>query len=244
MSATEKAHDRRGPGAGTGHGPIGAGPVLVVDDHELVGSSLLLALRAEDENASYHRPSSVPDILQAAARCEPGLAVLDLDLGRDTDGEPVNGAAAVPGLVASGWRVLVLSGTSDGARVGAALAAGAFGWLHKNAPFPALLATIREARAGRPVMPPGRRERLIELHERRQSECRELAERLALLTPRELEVLGQLAEGRRVRAVADRYVVSTATVRTQVRAVLTKLGVGSQLEAVALFRKGGGPHGG
>ncbi|MET0188719.1 MAG: response regulator transcription factor [Pseudonocardia sediminis] len=217
--------------------PIRDGRVLVVDDHELVGTSLVLAMRAEGEDATYHRPSSVADVVAATSGAGPGMVVLDLDLGRDRDGDPIDGAAAVPGLVGLGWRVLVLSGTSDGSRVGAALAAGGFGWMHKNAPFPALLATIREARAGRPVMPPGRRERLIELHERRLEENRELAERLALLSPRELEVLGHLAAGKRVQTIAEHYVVSVATVRTQVRAVLTKLAVGSQLEAVALFQR-------
>ena len=49
-------------------------------------------------------------------------------------------------------------------------------------------------------------------------------------------MLALLAAGHRAQAVADRFVVSLATVRTQIRAVLTKLGVSSQLEAVALYR--------
>ena len=93
-------------------------------------------------------------------------------------------------------------------------------------------------------MPPGRRERLIELHERRLEENQELAGRLALLSPRELDVLAHLAGGKRVQTIAEHYVVSVATVRTQVRAVLTKLAVTSQLEAVAMFRRGGGRPGG
>ncbi len=51
-------------------------------------------------------------------------------------------------------------------------------------------------------------------------------------------ILAELARGRRAQAVADHYVVSLATVRTQIRSVLSKLEVGSQLEAVALYRRG------
>lgn len=50
-------------------------------------------------------------------------------------------------------------------------------------------------------------------------------------------MLGELAKGQRAQAVADHFVVSLATVRTQIRAVLTKLEVGSQIEAVALLRR-------
>ncbi len=51
-------------------------------------------------------------------------------------------------------------------------------------------------------------------------------------------MLAELARGHRAQAVTDRYVVSLATVRTQIRSVLSRLEVGSQLEAVALYRRG------
>jgi len=54
------------------------------------------------------------------------------------------------------------------------------------------------------------------------------------LTPREREVLSALAKGQRAEAIASESGVSSATVRSQIRSVLAKLGVNSQLEAVAL----------
>ena len=123
------------------------------------------------------------------------------------------------------------------ARVRAALAAGGFVWVPKNAPFPTLLGAIREARAGRSVMPPGRREQLIEMHLARENDRRDLTAKLGKLTQREREVLALLAAGKRAQSVAEHFVVSLATVRTQIRAVLTKLEVGSQLEAVALYTR-------
>lgn len=217
-----------------------ATPILIVDDHELVGSALALNLRAEGEDATFQPVRSAAGVLEHARRAGPGLIVLDLDLGRDAVGHRIDGVRLVAPLVEIGWRVVVLSGSSDAGRIGAALSAGGFVFVPKNAPFPALLNAIREARAGRSVMPPGRREALIELHHKRETARRDLHDKLGRLTQREREVLALLAGGKRAQSVADHFVVSLATVRTQIRAVLTKLEVGSQLEAVALYRRAAG----
>ncbi|WP_224392984.1 response regulator transcription factor [Pseudonocardia sp. ICBG1293] len=220
-------------------GPTGS-PILIVDDHELVGSALALNLRAEGEDATFLPVRSAAAVLEHARRGPPGLIVLDLDLGRDAEGNRIDGVRLVGPLREAGWRVVVLSGSSDAGRVGAALDAGGFVFVPKNAPFPALLSAIREAHAGRSIMPPGRREQFIRLHRDREHERRDLHEKLGRLTQREREVLALLAGGKRAQSVADHFVVSLATVRTQIRAVLTKLEVGSQLEAVALYRKAAG----
>lgn len=215
-------------------------PILIVDDHELVGSALALNLRAEGEDATFLPVRSAQGVLEQARRGPAGLVVLDLDLGRDRDGHRIDGVRLVGPLVELGWRVVLLSGSSDPSRIGAALDAGGFVFIPKNAPFPALLNAVREAGAGRSVMPPGRREQLVALFRERDAERRELREKIDRLTQREREVLSLLAGGKRAQAVADHFVVSLATVRTQIRAVLTKLEVGSQLEAVALYRKAAG----
>lgn len=217
--------------------PASSPSLLVVDDHELVGTSLVLGLRAEGLAAELCRPTGPDAVLAAAAGLPAGLVLLDLDLGRDPAGRVIDGSGLVEPLIRGGWRVLVLSGTADHARVGGALAAGAAGWVSKAAPFPNLVRAVRDVLAGREIMPAPRRRQLVELYEVRSAERRQLLDKLDRLTPREREVLAQLAAGRRAQAVAEHFVVSLATVRTQIRAVLTKLGVGSQLEAVALYRR-------
>ena len=215
--------------------------VLIVDDHELVGTSLMLSLRSEGLEA--HRcgaADGVAGIVAEAARLRPGLALLDLDLGRDGHGKRVDGVAAVAPLRASGWQVLILSGSTDQVRIGGALDGGAVAWVPKNAPFPQLLRAVRAAAEGRDAMPPERRRQLIDAFRARSTARDELRSRLDKLSQREREVLGELAQGRRAQAVAERYVVSLATVRTQIRAILTKLEVSSQLEAVVLYRKAAG----
>jgi two-component system, NarL family, nitrate/nitrite response regulator NarL len=57
------------------------------------------------------------------------------------------------------------------------------------------------------------------------------------LRPREHEIVDCLVDGLRAGAIAQRYTVSVATVRTQIRSILAKLEVSSQLEAVALARQ-------
>jgi DNA-binding NarL/FixJ family response regulator len=66
--------------------------------------------------------------------------------------------------------------------------------------------------------------------------------RLELLTPRERQVLGALIEGHNVRDIARSSVVSEATVRTQVKSILGKLEVSSQLAAVGLAHHVGWRH--
>jgi DNA-binding NarL/FixJ family response regulator len=212
--------------------------VLIVDDHDLVGTSLAFSLCAEGLRARRAAAVDVVGVLAEAAEVPTGLALLDLDLGRDRNGRRFDGVDLVAPLTERGWRCIVLSSTADRARVGAALAAGALAAVPKQAPLPLLLGKVRAALAGLPVMSTDARDRLIESFRARDAERREISEKLERLTRREREVLAELAKGRRAQAVADQYVVSLATVRTQIRSVLSKLEVGSQLEAVALFRRG------
>ena len=214
--------------------------VLIVDDHELVGTALVMSLAADGLSAHRCRPSSVQEALQLAAGFVPGVALLDLDLGRDSAGRRMDGLDLVGPLVEAGWRVLIVTGTADQSRIGGALAAGAAGWVPKSAPLPSLLRTVRDLLAGRVILAAGRRRQLVELDLARSAEQRVLTDKLERLTQREREVLSRLAAGYRAQAVADHFVVSLATVRTQIRAVLTKLEVTSQLEAVALYRRSAG----
>jgi len=211
--------------------------ILIVDDHDLVGTSLAVALTAEGLRARRATGVDPAGILAEAATLRPGLALLDLDLGRDRRGRRRDGVDLVVPLTEQGWCCVVLS-AADRSRVGAALAAGAVAAVPKRAPWPVLLANVRAALDGRVVMNPEIRQELIDSFRIQDAERRDIVEKLGRLTQREREVLAELAQGNRAQAVAEQYVVSLATVRTQIRSVLSKLEVGSQLEAVALYRRG------
>lgn len=220
--------DQRGPGNYS---------VLVVDDHELFSTSLVIALRSHGVNAEQIAIVSIDAILAAARGCPAGLVVLDLDLGRDAGGRWLNGIDVMGALRGRGWQVLVVSGGSDQSRIAAAIAAGAIGSVPKSASFKALLNTVLTAAAGQAVMSEDEHRTWLQLHRSYYSRERELALRLGRLSTRERAVLELLAEGYRATAIAQEFVVSLATVRSQIRSVLSKLDVNSQLEAVALIRQ-------
>jgi DNA-binding NarL/FixJ family response regulator len=214
---------------------ISSANVLIVDDHDLVAMSLALCLRSEGMHAQRHAARSRDGVLTAVATLVPGVVLLDLDLGRGPDGEPIDGTTLVAGLCRNGWRVIVLSATNDDARIGRALHAGALSCVPKTAALPVLITAIRRATQGLEVMHPERRRYYVAKYLQQQELAQAVEHRLARLTDRERVVLEQLARGRRAQSIAEEFRVSLATTRTQIRAVLQKLEVNGQLEAVALL---------
>jgi two-component system, NarL family, response regulator LiaR len=209
--------------------------VLIVDDHDLVAMSLALCLRSEGMHAQRHAARSRDGILTAVATLVPGVVLLDLDLGRGPDGESIDGTTLVAGLCRNGWRVIVLSATTEDARIGRALDAGALACVPKTAALPVLITAIRRATQGLQVMHPERHQYYVMKYQQQQEQAQAVERRLARLTDRERAVLEQLARGRRAQSIAEEFRVSLATTRTQIRAVLQKLEVNGQLEAVALL---------
>lgn len=211
--------------------------VLIVDDHDLVAMSLALCLRSEGLHAQRHAARSRDGILTAVATVVPGVLLLDLDLGRGPDGAMIDGATLVGHLCRNGWRVIVLSATTDELRIGRALDAGALACVPKTAALPVLVTAIRRAMQGIEVMRSERRQHFIAQYRRQQEQARVVERKLALLTERERAVLERLGRGRRAQSIAEEFGVSLATTRTQIRAVLHKLRVTCQLEAVALLNE-------
>lgn len=210
-------------------------PVLIVDDHELYAVSLTLALRQSGIPARRARMSSVASILHSAGESDPGLVVLDLHLGQDENtGEVLSPVALCRQLRAAGWRVLVVSGGRDEDTTASAIAAGAVGALPKSSSFDTLVSTVGTATTGRPVMTERERGEWLGRHFVAQRERQEAERRIARLSRREREVLQLLVQGRRAAQVAEHFTVSLTTVRTQIRAILSKLECNSQIEAVAL----------
>ena len=136
--------------------------VLIIDDHALISTALAIALRSRGVDATRSEAAD-PDSLRAILTAlNPGVAVVDVDLGVDPFGRPLSGTDLLPLLVGAGWRVIMFSGTVPESELAAAVAAGADGWLHKKAPFDELLAAVLAAARGEELITPVERERLVQ----------------------------------------------------------------------------------
>jgi DNA-binding NarL/FixJ family response regulator len=207
---------------------------LVLDNHELFSTVLMMALRARGLNAHRADLTRIEAVLRQAEQLPSGLVLLDLNLGRDGLGRQVNGVHLVRALRARRWAVLVVSDHGDEDRVAAAIAAGAAGVVAKSTSLRNLLLMVLAASAGHPVMTESARHAWLTRHRGYRAQRCERARRFERLSAREREVLALMSQGYRAIAIAEHFVVSLATVRTQIRAILVKLEVNSQLEAVAL----------
>jgi RNA polymerase sigma factor (sigma-70 family) len=204
--------------------------VAIVEDHLLFAQALEIALTLEGYDV--HRQEvwdrAVPDqLLTSLLHARPQIALLDLDLAGAG-----NGVRLVEPLTRARIAVVVLTGSRERARFGECLRHGACTVLSKSDPLDSILATIHCVSERRPVLAREDRDRLIGEFHQEQAVARDLRRKLENLTPREREVLAHLMLGRQVREIAEVSFVSEATVRTQVKSILAKLEVTSQLAAV------------
>jgi two-component system nitrate/nitrite response regulator NarL len=209
--------------------------LLVVDDHAVFTQALGLALESHGVATVEPAEELAADAVRARAEeRRPDVVLVDLDLGGGASGVPL-----VRDLAARGVAVLVVTALDDDARLGECLEAGAVGVFHKTRPLEELAELVQRAVGGEAVTSPARREELLAAL--RQARARRQADTgpFASLTEREAAVLGSLMDGKAAREIAADHFVSEATVRTHIRSVLQKLGVHSQLAAVARARAAG-----
>lgn len=166
-------------------------------------------------------------VLRRAAEVRPSIALVDLFLGEDR-----LGLALVEPLRSIGIIVIMLTTSHDPILLGECLLAGAYAVLDKAAPFEDLLLALQSASEERPAMPEARRTEILDAHRHAVAKRAATNRRFERLTPREAEVLGLLVQGATAKEAARALGITLPTVRTQIRAVLDKLGVRSQREAV------------
>ena len=213
--------------------------ILIVEDHMLFAESLELVFSVEGYDVRRipvpENASSPGTLLSSLARLQPRIVLLDLDLGRFGDG-----VRLISPLARTGINVVVVTASSDRGRWGEAIRCGARTVLSKGQPL--------NSRAG--DGPPDQRGTAgDDLRGAGGPPARVAPAALGaagdawpssrVLTSRESQVLGQLMQGRNVHDIAVLFVVSEATVRTQVKSILAKLKVSSQLAAVGLAHQVG-----
>jgi DNA-binding NarL/FixJ family response regulator len=211
--------------------------IVIIDDHALFSTSLMMALRDLGHDARIVPVAGLGEFAAQTRGAQPGVVVLDLNLGVGADGRRINGYDWIGRLVRGGWPVLMVTGSEKASDAVAAIAEGAAGVVSKSSPLEELLDSVTLAARGESLINSDVRQEYEARHRLTRERQQLVDERLDRLTIREREVLEAIARGMHAAGIASQSHVSLATVRTQIRAILRKLEVTSQIEAIALLRQ-------
>ena len=193
----------------------------VDDDDDDVRSACVSALEAEGLQATGYRSAHAMLVAAGAGSLE-SLVLLDLELPGESAFEAL---AAVRALSASTLFV-AFTGHAEDEWLFSALNAGCIGYVLKTDTIPIAQAVRQAAMGGAPMTPAIARRVVERLHRPNEAQA-------PSLSPRELAVLTELANGYRYEQIASRLGVSLSTVRTHLQHVYAKLGVTTKSEAAA-----------
>jgi DNA-binding NarL/FixJ family response regulator len=209
--------------------------VLLADDQALVRTGIRMIVDAQPDMRVVGEAGDGAEAIDRAHELAPDVVLLDVRMPH------LDGLEALPRLVAAPGapRIIVLTTFDLDEYVFEALERGASGFLLKGAPADQLLAGIRAAAAGDALIDASVTRRLIARFVARRPASLPAGTDLESLTDREREVLELLARGLTNAEIADRLVVSGATVKTHVARVLAKLGLRDRVQAVILAYEAG-----
>jgi Response regulator containing a CheY-like receiver domain and an HTH DNA-binding domain len=211
-----------------------AARVAIIEDHGLLAQSLAFALADLGIQATVVKNLHPPAVLNVLRGSDLHLVLLDFDLG-----DAGVGIDLIEPITALGLRVVMLTGETDPITLAECVEAGAVGIISKSDPFERLIEHVTDVVNGRGILSMTTREQLLSgLRAHRSREVERIAP-FERLTVRESEVLRDLIEGKNAETIATESYVSLATVRSHIKALLSKLDVNSQLAAVALARRSG-----
>ena len=190
--------------------------ILIADDHYVVRMGLTALVETEPDLQVVGEAADGVQVVELFKKLEPDLVLMDLRMPR-TDGIIATRQIREQFPHA---RILMLTTYDGDDDIHKALSAGASGYLLKNSTRESLIPALRAVAAGQRWIP------------------QEVASRLATrkmfeeLTPREIEVLQQLAKGRANKEIADVLKISEHTVKDHLKSILGKLHVADRTEAV------------
>ena len=197
--------------------------VMLVDDHTMVRRGLATFLKAFDDLELAGESESGAAAIRLCGEIMPDVVLMDMVM------PDMNGAIATR-LIRQQFphvQVIALTSFKEGDLVKNALEAGAIGYLLKDVSADELVKAIRAAHAGRATLSPEAAQALVETTNQPRAPGLDLTER-------EREVLALMVEGLNNTQIAARLTVSSSTVKSHVSNILSKLGVASRTEAVAL----------
>jgi NarL family two-component system response regulator LiaR len=196
--------------------------VLIVDDHAVVRKGIQMFLSTEPCIQAVGEAEDGQDAVRKAKSLKPDVVLMDLVMPK---GDGVEAIAKIKRCVPTA-KIIVLTTFKDGARINAAIQAGADGYLLKDADGDALLQAIHAVQQGDvPLHPYVTRHLVSNVTKHRDTTG------MGHLTEREREVLGLVAKGLSNKAVARALNLSEGTARIHVSNILGKLNALSRTEA-------------
>jgi DNA-binding NarL/FixJ family response regulator len=194
---------------------------LVVDDHPVVRQGIKALLERELDGVEVATAASAEAALQESA-AKPDVVVIDLRRVSGDVGQAVT-------QLQDGLQSPIVVFTADGGprMLSEALKAGVKGYVRKDSPPEDLIRAIQAARNGEFYVDPALSSSLL------------LEEGERTLTARQREILQMLADGMHTEEVARQLGLSTETVRTHTKRILSKLGAGTRTQAVAIGIRSG-----
>jgi two-component system nitrate/nitrite response regulator NarL len=204
--------------------------IVLVDDHAVIRAGLRLLIEARRDMKVVGEAANADDAVAVAAREQPDIILLDLNLEGDS------GLDCLPRLLAAAHRarVLVLTGVDDFEMHRQAARLGARGLVHKAKAAEVILKAIERVHAGEvwfdQYLISGMLSEMAHPGGRKKSRPEE--DKITSLTRREHEVVSLVCEGLRNKQISERLFISQTTVSHHLTSAFSKLGVTDRLELV------------
>jgi DNA-binding NarL/FixJ family response regulator len=211
--------------------------VLIADDQALVRGGLRALVDSTDDLETVDEAEDGAAAVELARRHRPDIVLMDIRMPGMDGLEATRRIISDPGL--DGTRVVVLTTYETDETVFEALRAGASGFLLKDVRPAELIEALRLVAAGEALLSPGATRRLIEAFVRIPAVGAAGSGAVDVLTDREREVLGLVAAGLSNREIAERLVVSGATIKTHMSHLLSKLGARDRAQLVVIAYRSG-----
>lgn len=211
--------------------------VFIADDQAMVRQGFGALLAAQPDISVVGDAANGADAVAQVRRLRPRVVLMDVRMPVMDGLEAARRIVAADRAAGTGvapTRVLMLTTFDIDDYVYEALAAGASGFLLKDAPAEELVRAVRVVAAGEALLAPSVTRRLIADVTRRRPANRRQAARLDALTPREREVLEHVARGLSNGEIAAAIFVAEQTVKTHVSNVLSKLQLRDRAQAVVV----------
>lgn len=205
--------------------------MLLIDDHPLFCDALSMTVSELFDAPTIYKAANLQEALeQLAEHPNPHLIVLDLNLP-DVDG--IEGLVQIKKTAAHS-RIIVVSSMSDNRITTSVIAAGANGFVPKDAPREELLRAFQTVEDGEIYTP----------HDYQSTKQAPIAQdvqsvlrKLETLTPQQSQILRLICEGKLNKQIAYDLSIAETTVKAHLTAILRKLGVQNRTQAVLLSQK-------